>query len=145
MGPIHTKLMTEGSTHFIALLEECNKIVPGAETLLLAAIAGSSVKCVKLLVEAGADVNDGLITPLVAAATNTACLKYLLEAGANPNVPDNFGRMPIEIAALDGSREDVEILFPVTYCIPTVHDWSIDGIIHHAKSASMKQRVIIQM
>ncbi|XP_020169753.1 uncharacterized protein [Aegilops tauschii subsp. strangulata] len=139
MGPIHTKLMTEGSTHFIALLEECNKIVPGAETLLLAAIAGSSVKCVKLLVEAGADVNDGLITPLVAAATNTACLKYLLEAGANPNVPDNFGRMPIEIAALDGSREDVEILFPVTYCIPTVHDWSIDGIIHHAKSASMKQ------
>lgn len=47
--------------------------------------------------------------------------------------------MPIEIAALDGSREDVEILFPVTYCIPTVHDWSIDGIIHHAKSASMKQ------
>ncbi|KAF7069347.1 hypothetical protein CFC21_074989 [Triticum aestivum] len=121
---------------------DCNKIVPGAETPLLVAIAGSSVKCVKLLVEAGADVNDGLITPLVAAGAekgSTACLKYLLEAGANPNVPDNFGRMPIEIAALDGSREDVEILFPVTYCIPTVHDWSIDGIIHHAKSASMKQ------
>ena len=47
--------------------------------------------------------------------------------------------MPVEIAVLYGSREDVEIFFPVTPCIPTVHDWSIDGIIRHAKSVSVKQ------
>jgi hypothetical protein len=32
-----------------------------------------------------------------------------------------------------GRREDVEILFPITSCIPTVRDWSVDGIISHVK------------
>uniref|UniRef100_A0ACD5WD78 Uncharacterized protein n=1 Tax=Avena sativa TaxID=4498 RepID=A0ACD5WD78_AVESA len=113
-----------------------NKIAPGLGTPLFVAINVSSVKCVKLLVEAGADVNDGIVTPLASAADigSTGCLKCLLEAGADPNVPDASGWMPIQIAALKGAREAVEILFPVTSCIPTVHDWSIDGIIHHAKS-----------
>uniref|UniRef100_A0A0D9VXF5 Uncharacterized protein n=1 Tax=Leersia perrieri TaxID=77586 RepID=A0A0D9VXF5_9ORYZ len=49
-----------------------------------------SLKCVKLLVEAGADVNySDRDTPLVVAITNglTNCIKYLLKAGADPNIP----------------------------------------------------------
>ena len=44
-----------------------------------------------------------------------------------------LGRVPIEIAARSGRREDVEILFPVTSRIPSVRDWSVDGIISHVK------------
>ncbi|CAO2038326.1 unnamed protein product [Urochloa humidicola] len=96
-------------------------------------------KTVKILLDhnadAGADVNGvGNITPLIAAASGglTECMRCLLKAGADPNVPDEFGRMPIEFAAICGSREDVEILFPLTSRIPSVHDWSVDGIILHA-------------
>ncbi|KAM3280549.1 hypothetical protein ACQJBY_047379 [Aegilops geniculata] len=142
MGQIQAKLTTKGSPHFTMLLKQCNKKLPGSvDTPLLVAITAPSLKCVKLLVEAGADVNGGLVAPLVVAAEmkgSTACLKLLLEAGADPNVPDPFGRFPIELAALSGTREGVEILFPVTSCIPTVHDWSVDGIIRHAR-VSMKQ------
>jgi hypothetical protein len=45
-----------------------------------------------------------------------------------------LGRAPIEIAARSGRRENVEILFPVTSQIPSVRDWSVDGIITHVKS-----------
>ncbi|VAI40505.1 unnamed protein product [Triticum turgidum subsp. durum] len=142
--PLHIAAFRGQDEAMQVLLEnnaDHNKILPGIDTPLISAITASSVKCVKLLIEAGADVNDGLVPPLAAAADKglTACLKCLLEAGADPNVPDPSGRLPIELAALNGTREDVEILFPVTSCIPTVHDWSIDGIIHHAKSVSMKQ------
>ncbi|XBI86600.1 hypothetical protein VPH35_094529 [Triticum aestivum] len=134
----------EGHDEIMQILLEnnadCNKKIPGIDTPLLVAITAPSVKCVKLLVEAGADVNDGILAPLVVAAEmkgSTACLKLLLEAGADPNVPDPSGRFPIELAAQRGTREGVEILFPVT-CIPTVHDWSVDGIIQHAR-VSRKQ------
>ncbi|CAL5021925.1 unnamed protein product [Urochloa decumbens] len=114
---------------------DCNKIVHGIYTPLLVSIYAPSLKCVKLLIKAGADVNGvGNITPLIAAVSGglTECMKCLLKAGADPNVPDEFGRMPIEFAAICGSREDVEILFPLTSRIPSVHDWSVDGIILHA-------------
>jgi hypothetical protein len=45
-----------------------------------------------------------------------------------------LGRVPIEIAARSGRREDVEVLFPVTSRIPSVRDWSVDGIMNHVKS-----------
>ncbi|VAI40502.1 unnamed protein product [Triticum turgidum subsp. durum] len=85
----------EGHDEIMQILLEnnadCNKKIPGIDTPLLVAITAPSVKCVKLLVEAGADVNDGILAPLVVAAEmkgSTACLKLLLEAGADPNVPD---------------------------------------------------------
>jgi hypothetical protein len=42
--------------------------------------------------------------------------------------------MPIELAAEYGTREDVEILFPFSSAIPTVANWSVDGIINHVQS-----------
>ncbi|KAG2658524.1 hypothetical protein PVAP13_1KG255075 [Panicum virgatum] len=59
-------------------------------------------------------------------------MKCLLKAGADPNVPDEFGRMPIEFAAICGPRQDVEILFPLTTRILFVKDWSVNGIMLHA-------------
>ncbi|CAN6231691.1 unnamed protein product [Urochloa humidicola] len=114
-----------------------NKITYGAITPLGYAISAHSLKCVKLLIEAGADVQGiGTETPLALAATDglTDILKCLVQAGADPNVRDGYGFTPIENAARYSSREDVEILFPVTSRIPGVRDWSIDGIISYAKS-----------
>ena len=48
-------------------------------------------------------------------------------------VPQQFGRLPIELAAEYGTREDVEILFPFTSPISTVENWSVDGIISHVE------------
>jgi hypothetical protein len=48
-------------------------------------------------------------------------------------VPQQYGRLPIELAAEYGTREDVEILFPFTSPISTVANWSVDGIISHVK------------
>jgi hypothetical protein len=47
---------------------------------------------------------------------------------------EQFGRLPIEVAASFNSRADVEILFPLTSRIPSVREWSIDGIFAHVKS-----------
>uniref|UniRef100_A0A8R7UBU2 Uncharacterized protein n=1 Tax=Triticum urartu TaxID=4572 RepID=A0A8R7UBU2_TRIUA len=82
----------EGHDEIMQILLEnnadCNKKLPGGvDTPLLVAITAPSLKCVKLLVEAGADVNGGLVAPLVVAPEMkglTACLKLLLEAGADP-------------------------------------------------------------
>jgi len=114
---------------------DCNKIVHGIYTPLLVSIYAPSLKCVKILIKAGADVNGvGNITPLIAAVSGglTESMKCLLKAGADPNVPDEFGRMPIEFAAICGSRQDVEILFPLMSRIPFVKDWSVNGIMLHA-------------
>ncbi|KAK3146669.1 hypothetical protein QOZ80_3BG0269780 [Eleusine coracana subsp. coracana] len=93
-----------------------------------------SLPCLKLLILAGAEVN-GVNNPLARAALEglTEAIKCLLEAAANPNIPNMFGKLPIEIAAEYGTREDVEIMFPFTSPIPTVTDWNVDGIISHIK------------
>jgi hypothetical protein len=49
--------------------------------------------------------------------------------------------MPIELAALYATKEDVELLFPFTSPIPDVADWSVDGIINHAKLEHMQLMV----
>ncbi|BAS78747.1 Os02g0492000, partial [Oryza sativa Japonica Group] len=99
---------------------DCNKVFSTFYTPLIAALMVRSLKCVKLLIKAGADIKGvGTFTPLIAAATEglTDFYKCLLEAGADPNVPD------------ENRRKDVEILLPVTSRIPSVYDWSVDGII----------------
>ncbi|GJM95046.1 hypothetical protein PR202_ga11740 [Eleusine coracana subsp. coracana] len=81
------------------------------------ALNASSLPCVKLLLQAGADVSvTRFLHPLARAAKKglTEAVKSLVEAGANAkaNVPDKYGRLPIELAAEYGTWEDVEILFP---------------------------------
>ncbi|CAN6281912.1 unnamed protein product [Urochloa humidicola] len=121
---------------------------PLAETLLATPERlneSTRLKCVKLLVKAGADVNSRHPqTPLVTATMKglTECVEYLLEAGADANIPANdVGSKPIEIAAESGTRKLVEILFPFTSPIQAVSNWSIEGIIAHAKSINSKDKV----
>jgi hypothetical protein len=54
-----------------------------------------------------------------------------------------FGRLPIELAAEYGTWEDVELLFPVTSKIPTVADWSVSGIISHVYLEVMQREVCL--
>ncbi|GLT42386.1 hypothetical protein SLA2020_163880 [Shorea laevis] len=97
-----------------------------------------SFECMKLLLKAGADPNfRGLRgTPLGFAASEgeTEVVRYLLNAGANPNVVDNLGMKPVEVAALRGNRKGVMTLFPVTSPIPTISDWSVDGLFEYVHS-----------
>uniref|UniRef100_J3NBU4 Uncharacterized protein n=1 Tax=Oryza brachyantha TaxID=4533 RepID=J3NBU4_ORYBR len=114
-----------------------NKLHRPVYTPLIMAINAGSLKCVKLLIKAGADVKGiGTVTPLIIAANNglTDFYECLLKAGADPNVQDDFGHLPIEIAAYNNRREDVEILLPVTDPIPHVRNWSVDGVISYVQS-----------
>ncbi|XP_047045691.1 ankyrin-3-like isoform X2 [Lolium rigidum] len=106
-------------------------------------VPSKSLRCMKLLIKAGADVNfvdsNGFTTVIYAAKLGSpALMKCLLDAGANPNIPDEFGRMPIEYAAYYSKRDMVEVLFPSTSPISTLPEWSIDGIIYHVKSFGLK-------
>uniref|UniRef100_A0ACD5VE26 Uncharacterized protein n=1 Tax=Avena sativa TaxID=4498 RepID=A0ACD5VE26_AVESA len=113
-------------------------ISDGAGVPLVSALIYRSLKCVKLLIKAGADVNckGSMITPLVFATMQggyTDYIKLLLKAGADPNIPDDVGTLPIEYAALRDCIEEVEMLLPVTIPIPNAPDWSVDGVISYAK------------
>uniref|UniRef100_A0A453HJL8 Uncharacterized protein n=2 Tax=Aegilops tauschii subsp. strangulata TaxID=200361 RepID=A0A453HJL8_AEGTS len=94
--------------------------------------------------QGGADVNrmtSLLMTPLVFTAGRkdyTNFMQFLLKAGADPNIPDGFGRLPIEHAARRDCMEQVEMLFPLTSAIPSIPNWSIDGIISYEKFESAK-------
>lgn len=52
--------------------------------------------------------------------------------------------MPVEIAAIQGCQECVEILFPVTTLLARVSDWSIGGITQHAKLTRSKPQVWVK-
>ncbi|KAM3226067.1 hypothetical protein ACQJBY_058636 [Aegilops geniculata] len=82
-------------------------------------------------------------TPLVLATSKglSKCVKYLLEVGADANIPKNDGgATPLEIAADYGRTELVEILFPYTKPIQGVSNWSVDGIIAHVQSKHLKDK-----
>jgi len=97
------------------------------------------------LYQAGADVTKGIckFTPLILAANEglTDFYECLIEAGADPNIPDECGLLPIEIAAFENWQKDVEILLRVTTRIPSVHDWSVDGVLKYVKSLPTDQVV----
>ncbi|TVU00350.1 hypothetical protein EJB05_54245 [Eragrostis curvula] len=88
--------------------------------------------------DAGADVNfkspSGPSALMMAVDDQlTDIVKFLLDVGADPNIADHHGRIPIMYAAGSGHRELVEILFPRTKPIPSVPNWSVDGIIGTVK------------
>ncbi|KAL6634313.1 hypothetical protein ACP70R_026984 [Stipagrostis hirtigluma subsp. patula] len=138
--PLHVAAMENQDAAMKILLDhhaDCNKGFT-IFTPLFTALKARSLNCTKLLLKAGADVMKGIgkATPLIFAAMEglTDFYECLLEAGADPYVPDECGHLPIEIAAYEGRQKDVEILFPVTSRIPSVRDWSVDGILTHVKS-----------
>uniref|UniRef100_A0ACD5UFY4 Uncharacterized protein n=1 Tax=Avena sativa TaxID=4498 RepID=A0ACD5UFY4_AVESA len=87
-----------GNTRMLELLlrhqANPNTVVHLFYTPLSYAISACSLKCVELLIKAGADVNAGrpVITPLMLAASyGFACgIKCLLEAGADASIRDEL-------------------------------------------------------
>ncbi|XP_047043694.1 serine/threonine-protein phosphatase 6 regulatory ankyrin repeat subunit B-like [Lolium rigidum] len=143
--PLHVAAKHKQDSVMKILLDhhaDCNKILGSFCSPLMLAIHSRSVKCVNLLLEAGADVKGmRTTTPLQSAAMGglTDVLKPLLDAGADPDVRDELGLLPIQLAAYFGTRKDVEILFEVTSSrIPAVHDWSVDGIISYIAKSQPK-------
>ncbi|XP_037420233.1 ankyrin-1-like isoform X1 [Triticum dicoccoides] len=153
--PLHIAAYYGKASVMKVLLEhhaDPNKVSEVLGTPLIAALSATSeglpesisLKCVKLLVEAGADVNStNPDTALVVVTTYglTDCMKYLLKAGADPNIPNSHcGAMPIQLAASCGRRKHVELLFPLTSPIRTISNWTVDGILANAKSKHSKPR-----
>ncbi|XP_071684062.1 uncharacterized protein [Lolium perenne] len=124
-----------------------NVTLSGVASPLMSALIYRSLKCMKLLIKAGADVNvrGSFMTPLLFATSRggyTNFIQFLLKAGADPNIPDDLGRLPIELAAKRDCKEEVEMLFPLTSAIPNVPNWSIEGVISHAKFEEKKPMAI---
>lgn len=122
---------------------------PNAETddnitPLLSAVAAGALECLELLVQAGgnANISAGGVTPLHIAADNGSAdiVNCLLKAGADPNLTDEDGEKPIQVAAARGNREAVEILFPLTSPIKSIPKWTVDGVIEHMQSETRREQ-----
>ncbi len=88
---------------FIAFFRRPAKKDGGGLTPLVYAAREDCMECAKMLVEAGADVNQRTFygwTPLLVATQNRhyKLAQYLLEHGANPNTPNNGGWTPLYLA-----------------------------------------------
>ncbi|CAL4905359.1 unnamed protein product [Urochloa decumbens] len=139
--PLHLAVLKDQDQTTKILLEhgaDPNRVVHHLFSPLVMACSAKSLKCMKLLVQAGADVNfksSSGPSALMYAVNNgfTDIVKFLLEVGADPNIPDHYGKIPIMCAADCEQRELVEILFPQTRPVPSLPDWSVDGIIETMK------------
>ncbi|PHT41070.1 hypothetical protein CQW23_19924 [Capsicum baccatum] len=60
---------------------------------------------------------------------NAEIIKCLLQAGGDPNIIDEHGNKPIQVAAIRCNRAAVKVLLPVTQRILSVPEWSVDGVI----------------
>ncbi|GJN06546.1 hypothetical protein PR202_ga24282 [Eleusine coracana subsp. coracana] len=129
----HAALRGQENTVKILLDHQANKTCPYSLFLLL--LCNHS--------QAGANVNGArsTISPLLIAAEKGHCTEFirlLLKAGADPNIPNDFGKLPIEISASRGCKAEVEMLLPLTSRMPNVVNWTADGVITHVKSANAK-------
>ncbi|KAF2940663.1 hypothetical protein DAI22_03g291100 [Oryza sativa Japonica Group] len=142
--PLHIAAAYGKASVMKVLLEhdaDPNKVSEELGTPLVATLHATSQG---LAESAGADINfSDRDTPLVVAITNglTNCIKYLLKAGADPNIPTcHCGALPIQLAASYGRRKDVELLFPLTSPIRAVSNWTVEGILAHAKSKHARSK-----
>ncbi|KAM0856758.1 hypothetical protein ACQ4PT_048900 [Festuca glaucescens] len=88
---------------------DVNMVVPSClATPLDAAVFAASKHCVKLLIQAGANVNDVNNNSLARAASEglTEIVKCLLEAGADPNRPDEGLLEPAAARAMKGLHQE---------------------------------------
>ncbi|KAK3139325.1 hypothetical protein QOZ80_5AG0381440 [Eleusine coracana subsp. coracana] len=164
--PLHFAITGSQLQALRVLLEhgaDPNRIIHNLCSPLMMACSLRSLEFVRLLVQAGADVN--FTTPYGQTAftdTITSCLpdidvlkkfradhnypveealddrladivKFLLEARADPNIPNEHGKIPIMLAAAWGPRKLVEILFSWTKPISSLPDWNVDAIIRAMK------------
>jgi uncharacterized protein len=88
---------------FVAFFRGPTKKDGGGLTPLVYAARENCIECAKVLVEAGADVNQRTFygwTPLLVATQNRHYQlgAYLLEHGANPNTPNKGGWSPLYLA-----------------------------------------------
>ncbi|CAO1948547.1 unnamed protein product [Urochloa humidicola] len=99
--------------------------------------------------QAGADVNFRSPSgpPVLFLAVDdglTNIVNFLLEVGADPNIHDEDGRFPVMLAAAHEHHELVEILFPRTNPIPSMRDWSVDGIIRTMKYPRLEPLELVE-
>lgn len=83
-------------------------------TLLMHAAAYGSIETMKMLLDAGADVNaanDFNVTALLWCSRDAAKARLLIEHGANVNVQSKQGRTPLMLASIrDGGSDIVALL-----------------------------------
>ncbi|GJM99712.1 hypothetical protein PR202_ga16839 [Eleusine coracana subsp. coracana] len=152
MTPLILAIYGSASTAVARILldhhADANKASNDGTTPLHAATIKDNYETAELLLSrqayvdhAGADLRADAMTPLIVAATagSIDCIKCLLKAGADANVPYHNATMPVEIAAVCGWQECVEVLFPVTTPLARVADWSTAGIIEYVKHKRLKQ------
>uniref|UniRef100_A0A2P2JZZ6 Ankyrin-1-like n=1 Tax=Rhizophora mucronata TaxID=61149 RepID=A0A2P2JZZ6_RHIMU len=110
---------------------------------LLSAVAAGSFACVELLVQAAANVNvhaGGTTALHIAADIGSAeILNCLLKAGADPNITDEDGLKPIQVAAARGNHGAVNVLFPLTSKVETIPKWTVDDIIAHESEVNRQE------
>ncbi|XP_026378893.1 ankyrin-3-like [Papaver somniferum] len=145
-------------------LMSCRSYTP----LAVSIVSGlpQSLRCLELLLEAGADPDGGSngVTPLVVATHKglTEIIRRLVQAGANPdvtfiifnftisaqlsesimvpNIYDFYLNVDLAVLNVKGHHHDVEILFPVTSRIPGYIDWSIGGVMTRVQSDQAKEQ-----
>ncbi|KAF8733383.1 hypothetical protein HU200_014990 [Digitaria exilis] len=153
--PLHLAALKDQDQTMKILLEHAadpNRVVHHIFSPLVMACSAKSLKCMKLLVQAGADVNfkgsSGPSAIMYAVDDGfTDIVKYLLEVGADPNIPDHVSMVQVFLYLIltfgCERRELVEILFPRTRPLPSLPDWSIDGIIQTMKYMPFRATVHI--
>ena len=79
------------------------------KTALISAAENGHAKAVRLIIEAGADVNKGLI--FAARTGNVSCMSGLIKAGANVNITDSSDcGTPLIAASFRGHDHCVDVL-----------------------------------
>ncbi|KAI4987933.1 hypothetical protein ZWY2020_029563 [Hordeum vulgare] len=146
---LHLAAVKDHDQVVMVLLEhgaDPNKAAHHVFSRLVMTYCGKSLKCMRLLIEAGADVSSecsGPI-PLMEAVDDglTDFAKVLPDGGANLNISNQHGAIPIKLAAASGRHKLVQILFPGTKPIPSLPDWSVDGIIKTVNSPKINSSQI---